>query len=123
MDVIHGPVQGYAGVTDVPSYRAVHELAMQNKGVRFSEVDTPRSAYINHGRWVVDCLCAGAGLTSRSFGLSCCFDCGRVYTAITFPKHGKAIEDLLLARPPDARNWRDESLAVLRDENAKEGVS
>lgn len=124
MDVIHGPAEGYSGVTDAASYRSVHADALRGRDVQPYDDDTPRDAYINHGRWVMDCVCNGAGLTSLALGISCCFDCGRVFTAIRFPRNAKRIEGLLLARPAlDSRNWRDESLAILRDENAQKGVA
>ena len=122
-DCIHGPCEGLAhsGVTDTESYRAVHRKA---KGPLIRENAEPQTAYINHGRWVIDCQCTGAGLTSRTMNISCCFDCGAVYTTIIFPRHAKKIEDVLLKRPDLAtRNWaQGESLELLLADNKAHGV-
>jgi hypothetical protein len=120
---ILGPVEGHghSGVTDVVSYRSVHRLAMQKAEKNVFEIDEPREAYINHGRWVVDCDCNGAGLTSTTFKLTCCFDCGRVYTSVTFPKDAEKIEDALLKRREQAqRNWKGETLKAILSENKEQ---
>tara|TARA_R110000824_G_scaffold18243_1_gene72602 strand:+ start:3286 stop:3660 length:375 start_codon:yes stop_codon:yes gene_type:complete len=117
MEKITGPIEGHghSGVTDVGSYKEVHARAMKSAGKDVFEVSSDVEAYINHGRWVVDCSCNGAGLTSPEFKVSCCFDCGRIYTAITFPKQRKKIEDTLVLRRDKAhRNWTvGESLSSL----------
>lgn len=127
MAIIQGPIQGHAhsGVKDVETYRTVHTDKMKNAEKNVYEIDTPRDAYINHGRWVVDCECNGAGLTSREFGLTCCFDCGRVYTEIIFPDNAQAIELLLLGRREQtSRNWNvGESLESLQNDNSDHGVN
>ena len=119
-DCIHGPAEGHghAGVTDVTSYREYHTRIV---GEKEHEVETVREAYINHGRWIVNCDCAGAGLTSRSWKVSCCFDCGAVYTKIKFPLNATKIESALLIRPALVnRNWmRGETLERLLSENDK----
>jgi hypothetical protein len=123
---IHGPIEGHkhSGVKDIESYRVIHMNAMKNAEKDTHEIDVPQDAYINHGRWVVDCQCNGAGLTSPSFKVSCCFDCGRVYTNITFPKQVKKIEEALVARyNQSSRNWKGESLQVLLNENLEHEVT
>lgn len=108
MDKITGPIEGHghSGVTDRASYRAVHAKAMRAAEKEVFEVDSRVDAYVNHGRWVVDCKCNGAGLTSPDFGMTCCFDCGRVYIAVNFPNNRKQIERVLLLRKDTAnRNW------------------
>jgi len=121
MPIIQGPIQGHAhnGVKDVDTYRSTHTAAMVSAGKDVYEIDIPREAYINHGRWVVDCTCNGAGLTSRSFGVACCFDCGRVYTEIVFPENVLAIELLLIGRmDPTQRNWNiGETVELLEKDN------
>jgi hypothetical protein len=89
------------------------------------EIDMPREAYINHGRWVVNCECNGAGLTSREFGITCCFDCGRVYKKIIFPENAQAIELLLLNRRNQTeRNWNiGEPIESLEKDNSDRGVN
>jgi hypothetical protein len=119
MASIQGPVDGHghAGVKDLESYRTVHAHSMSKANKDVFEVDEPRDAYINHSRWVVDCDCNGAGLTSLQWKVSCCFDCGRVFTNVMFPKDAKAIETELLKRREDTtRNWKNETLKVLKAE-------
>ena len=123
-ECIHGPVEGHghSGVKDVVSYRTVHRVAMNKAEKNVFEIDEPREAYINHGRWVVNCECNGAGLTSINFKVTCCFDCGRVYTNVTFPKNAKKIEEaLLLRREQTNRNWKGETLKALLGENKEQG--
>jgi len=126
MNKIAGPIEGHghSGVRDVESYRAVHTAAMKRAEKDTHEVEAPQDAYVNNGRWVVNCTCNGAGLTSPSFKISRCFDCGRVYTHITFPKEAKKIEEALTARhDQSSRNWNGETLQQLLDENAEYGVT
>ena len=124
-DCIHGPCEGlsHAGVTDLDSYRKVHQNLIGSRGQQTVEDTEPQRAYVNHGRWVVDCpTCKGAGLTSRTMKVSCCFDCGHVCTKITFPKQAKKIEEALLERlDPASRNWTTESLKDLLQENKDHG--
>ena len=122
MNVIEGPIEGHAhmGVVDKQSYLRCHEKAIQKSDQDVFEVTDPIDAYISHGRWVISCICNGAGLTSRSLKVSCCFDCGRVYTRIVFPRNAKKIEEELLKRRDQSnRNWHGESLQVLMAETAK----
>jgi len=119
-DCIHGPCEGHghSGVIDLASYRSLHQRVIKQKGEYILEDATPRAAYVNHGRWVVNCECNGAGLTDRKMKITCCFDCGRVYTSVTFPKHASQIEKVLLERPdPASRNWSGETVQALLDEN------
>ena len=123
-DCIQGPCEGmtHAGVTDIASYRDAHR---KFAGERLQENSDERLAYVNHGRWVVDCTkCSGAGLASREVGVSCCFDCGTVYTRVSFPKDAEKIEALLLRRSDLAtRNWTiGETLKSLRYENESHGI-
>ena len=83
-------------------------------------------AYMNWGRWVVDCPagCGGAELASSNR----CASCGEEYR-VDFPPERQAIERLLALRPETKkgvashRNWRPgETLADLRRENIEHGV-
>jgi len=104
-------------VTDVTSYLEVHARAMVKKEKNVFEVTDPIDAYINHGRWVINCECNGGGLTSPMFKVSCCFDCGRRYVNIIFPQNAKKIEKALMKRrEAHHRNWKGESLQVLASE-------
>ena len=127
MPIIQGPIQGYAhhNVKDVESYRIVHTSVMKNAEKDVYEIDTPREAYINHGRWVVNCECNGAGLTSREFGMTSCFDCGRVYNQIIFPENAQLIELALLDRRDQTEtNWNiGESIELLKKDNSDHGVN
>ncbi len=120
---IHGPAEGmkHAGVTDVDSYLSLHRNVLQEQQRVPQENSQERVAYVNHGRWVVDCNtdCHGAGLTSPTFNVSVCFDCGTVYTNIVFPDNAAAIEAVLLKRPDMVhRNWsRPETIELLETEN------
>jgi|TARA_R110000824_G_scaffold132891_1_gene295458 hypothetical protein len=122
MEKIAGPIEGHghSGVTDVKSYKLIHARITKAAERDVLEVGNEVSAYVNHGRWVVDCACNGAGLTAPEFGLACCFDCGRVYTKVVFPKDRKQIEGALLVREDkETRNWiPGESVASLRKEKA-----
>lgn len=71
------------------------------------------AAYVNHGRWVVDCpFCPGALVASfldQRFLCATCFNgsVGGAMVAVTFPDDYGAIEAELLKRPNEInRNWR-----------------
>jgi hypothetical protein len=123
MTKLQGPSEGYAhvGVHDPASYRAVHRKAMENAGRDVEVVDTTVTARVNHGRWLVDCECHGAGLTSpHRYNISACFDCGRVFTNVLFPEAVERIEALLVLRPDiTTRNWVGESVGELTKQNEK----
>jgi hypothetical protein len=123
-DCIQGPFEGmiHAGVTDLSSYLNAHRKVV---GERAEESEDQRRAYVNHGRWVVDCSkCKGAGLASREKRVSCCFDCGRIYTSVTFPRNASKIEAALLKRSdPATRNWTTgETMKSLDAENESHGI-
>ena len=81
-------------------------------------------AYVNHGRWVVDCPaagCAGAELASdvRPF---VCASCGEGPYQTRFPTERAAIEAALESRPVEAQNWLPgETVADLEAENEVNG--
>ena len=107
------------GVVDKQSYLQCHEKAIQKSEQDVFEVTDPVDAYISHSRWVISCICNGGGLTSRSLKVSCCFDCGRMYTSVIFPTQRKQIEEVLLSRKEkETRNWiPGESVKSLRTES------
>ena len=107
------------------SYREVHQKMMKQAEKETFENTTPKEAYINHSRWVVQCECNGAGLTDRVLSISCCFDCGAVYTNVVFPGEAKQIELALMKRKSlTSRNWTvGESLDMLIKENKDHGVN
>ncbi len=85
-------------------------------------------AYVNHGRWVVDCpWCSGAEFAFEE-GAFFCESCrnagagGKPIRAL-FPATRQAIERALDGRPVQNRNWRPgESLQQLRAENIEHGL-
>jgi hypothetical protein len=101
---------------------------------RKGEVGRPTSdltvkAYVNHGRWVIDCpdpKCTGAEFLFEDQKHRCS-QCdnravgGELYD-VDLPKNRKAIEKALEVRPVGNRNWTNESVAQLRRENKEAGV-
>ena len=97
-------------------------------------VDRGAQAYINHGRWVVDCPnpgCAGAELVhpddSRLFCASCYNDyVGGAFVKVKMPPAAKKkrIEAVLGKRPAAAnRNWfPKETVADLERENREHEI-
>ena len=64
------------------------------------------SAYVNHGRWVVDCStegCEGARLAADAW--KPCQNCGRITEAVYPPN--RLLIDVWLSRRivPQTRNW------------------
>ena len=109
----------HLGISDLQTYREVHDKVV---GDKLHEVSTVPSARINHGRWIVDCECNGAGFTCPKVKVACCFDCGRVYLNVKFPRDAVKIERLLTERPMMNRNWRKgETVKTLIAENIEHG--
>lgn len=84
-------------------------------------------AYVNHGRWVVNCpSCPSAQNASFDDPWFWCPTCGSggMWHKVTFPKQRTAIEVLLEKRPDiTTRNWLPgESVADLRRENTDHGI-
>ena len=92
-------------------------------------------AYVNGGRWVVECPvreCGGAQYASISDHRFLCHECHNVMAGgkpivVIWPPAAKReqIEDTLIRRPfPATRNWtRQETLAALIAENEAHGIS
>lgn len=124
---LEGPADGHRSyrVRDAGSYLAAHYHALKRNGRPEQwESTEEKIAYVNHGRWVIDCECGNGCLTGPEWDVACCFDCGCTHTAIRFPDTATAIEQLLIARPARAnQNWRaPETEADLRRENAAHGL-
>lgn len=80
--------------------RMLDEIYMADTGVAVP-------AYINHGRWVAECVCGGGMGAWRENPVAACMDCGRIY-GVEWPSDDDQIEAerLLLERPrPENRNW------------------
>jgi len=95
-----------------PPYGLVHEL---------EEMKEARPARVDHGRWLIDCVCNGAAFAWVENPRAACLGCGRVWRVKWPTKQTRERgEALLLLRPdPANRNWDpvSESLADLREEN------
>lgn len=82
-------------------------------------VDRPVMAYVNAGRWVIDCPCGSGALVDVPIAQACCLGCGAVHVAVELPVDRHPIEGVLMLRPHDRnRNWRWETVDQLRAENA-----
>lgn len=83
-------------------------------------------AYINMGRWIADCpFCSGAELVEPGETFYC-FSCGMEMNSghplsIDLPSNRDEIESVLNKRPQQHRNWRGESIELLRVQNAANG--
>lgn len=116
----HGPLTAYKLNVIIPM--------MGKRGLVPQGLDDgpPLKARVNHGRWIVDCECAGAELAFEE-GVFMCLSCfnlehGHKYRLVVFPKNRKAIELLLMGRPVVNRNWElGESLALLKADNKLHG--
>jgi hypothetical protein len=91
--------------------------------------DKPARAFVNDGRWVIQCECAGAQIASREDRRFFCCDCLNVITAgawrpVEWPANSDEIEEVLSLRPdPKQRNWNwNETADQLRAENVEHGV-
>lgn len=87
----------------------------------------PLVAYINQGNWLARCECGGVEFVDDGMPLFMCCSCwnaahGHRWRAVSMPRIRSAIERVLLARPAANRNWRGESLVVLKRENAEHGI-
>jgi len=83
-------------------------------------------AYVNHGRWVVDCpreFCPTAHQVDTP-GLFACENCGAT-GEVEFPSYRRDVERVLGMRPvPQTRNWvPGETVDELLVENVTFGVS
>ena len=92
-------------------------------------------AYVNHGRWVVECPdCTGASFVSEIELRFWCLSCGNAsvnfaWRSVRMPKDREQIEAVLMFRPAaradraTTRNWTtDETVKDLQKENIDHGV-
>lgn len=86
-------------------------------------------AYVNHGRWVVDCPCGSAQLASRSDRRFWCVECHNAWASgkwvgVDWPQDEADVEALLLERPEEkTRNWQPtEDTMALVAENVAYGL-
>lgn len=119
-------------VRDQAEYRREHELAIGKlaaRGAAIAVQEDTRSliAYVNHGRWIVDCPCGAGSATDPAWREARCFGCGTVYANVVFPpdEDRARIEALLMKRPRiEHRNWfPHERVDDLAAENVAHGVA
>lgn len=91
---------------------------------------TAIAAYVNHGRWVVECPdCAGAQMACPDDRRFMCNNCanalnGGFWRLVAWPKDRDKIEALLRPRPIENQHWRPgETVVDLKAENKLMGVS
>lgn len=110
----------WAGAGGCPASRGAewihYMLGSQRTSLAHLEAATHPSAatpaYLNHGRWVVDCPdCNGAQLACRTDHRFMCNECGNVVIAglwrmVSWPADLDAIEAALAGRPIHNQNWR-----------------
>lgn len=129
-----GPEAAHDAVTEA-EYRFKHRRAIRRKRRKdpvtkkikalepWAFILTPPTAYVSHGRWVVDCpVCGNGPSVLVPARLALCFGCGAVFENVVVPSEDDIddIEMLLDARPPQNRSWlahKGETVADLDDEN------
>lgn len=91
----------------------------QRRGFRVTRDPRQLVAYVNEGRWLVDCPRCNNGIpVSPDWSIAGCRACGRVYSAVVFPSEFHIIEALLHERDFEHQQWKPgESVKALRDEN------
>lgn len=113
------------GAATVAQVEAYWQQFLQRAGKKPVVRDATLGAYVNHGRWVADCLyCAGGVACWSENPRGCCLDCGSVYK-IRFPKDTARAVEVLEQRPEINRNWRPdagETLGFLALENAENNL-
>lgn len=108
---IGGPAEVYGvlvtGATR-EQFTAKHDAMMREAGRESWRAPGRITARVNHGRWVADCpYCRRAMAPSRVWQVGCCFACGARFEgdAVVFPPNADAIEQALLLRLEQQRNW------------------
>lgn len=107
----------------------------QGHGPLPKQVNGSLAAYVNHGRWIVECPnCSSALVVSEQDPRFICVECGSpenrsCWYAVAFPADKADIEEALLRRPArdgfraGTRNWETrETVADLRRENRQRGI-
>lgn len=83
-----------------------------------SDPEAAVPAYVNHGRWVVDCPdCRNAQLACKTDHRFMCNECGniavsRLWRPVIWPAKPAAIEAMLGNRPRENQNWDPSEAAV-----------
>lgn len=116
-------------VSGIPAARGAEWIhhQLRSSTAPLSAATDPESgvpAYVNHGRWVVDCPdCRNAQLACRTDHRFMCNECGNVavgnlWRPVIWPANAQKIESLLENRPRENQNWEpDESRVSLATQN------
>lgn len=109
----------------------LHKLGGTSKGsIGAATAPGPSTpAYVNHGRWVVDCPdCNNAQLACRTDRRFMCNDCGNIalgglWRPVEWPANPQAIETVLESRPMENQNWvPGETVQMLAADNKHRGI-
>ena len=134
--IISGSEMQYQ-IGELKSYRLYYEKMIAPRMAKWTGRITPvddvtespiLSAIVNHGRWMVKCpFCAGAEvlyLERLQFMCLSCFNAEAQYKflRVKLPKAWRRIEEILMRRPIQNRNYEGETLKQLLAENEREGV-
>jgi hypothetical protein len=95
------------------------------------QADQEAPAYVNHGRWIVDCPCGGAECVTEDDKVFYCLSCGNAqvngnFIRVKFPNQVERdkFEKSLALRPESLRNWiPGETPADIASENRKHGIA
>ncbi|MET9517043.1 hypothetical protein [Streptomyces sp. NPDC002994] len=68
-------------------------------------VDQAYYARINGNRWVADCICGSAQVTSPTDTRYACTECGWGWCALIFPEDVASVEASLMPLAPHLRHW------------------
>ncbi|MFI6103155.1 hypothetical protein [Streptomyces sp. NPDC051310] len=68
-------------------------------------VDTVYYARINQNRWLVDCVCGSAQVSSPVDQRAGCTECGWGMATVIYPEDVAAVEASLMSQMPKYRNW------------------
>ena len=93
-------------------YRKAHARGSR----RLRIVLDPIAARVDAGRWLVDCPCGSGCSTRPDWGFACCFSCGAVHEAVTFPADVAAIEAALMQQPSPARRFWSPADGIIAQE-------
>lgn len=86
-------------------------------------VTDPIEMYVTGGRCFIKCECGAGNSTEPTWRMSCCFECGAVYTNVIVPENFAAIEQQLVRRPQQNRYWLPgESLEKVMADNVAHGL-
>jgi hypothetical protein len=101
-------------VKNALDYRHWHQMVVTSKQGETWASPEGVVAYVNFGRWVVDChWCKKGILTRPDWAFAGCAECGAYYEAdkLTFPSDPR-IEELLRKRPDrDSQHWDSKQTA------------